>query len=89
MGFSTSNIISLLANALQEIVRLGRRMQIRQQALATAQLYLRRFYTKVSIRATNPYLVLATCVYLACKMEECPQHIKVVASEAKAFWPGV
>lgn len=64
-------------------------MQIRQQALATAQLYLRRFYTKVPIRATNPYLVLATCVYLACKMEECPQHIKVVAGEAKAFWGGV
>lgn len=82
-------MLSLLANAVQEIVRLGRRMSIRQQALATAQLYLRRFYTKVPIRATNPYLVLATCVYLACKMEECPQHIKVVAGEAKTFWPGV
>ena len=71
-----------------EIVRLGRRMQIRQQALATAQLYLRRFYTRVQIRDTNPYLVLATCVYLACKMEECPQHIRVVTSEARTFWPG-
>ncbi|KAF8456927.1 RNA polymerase II holoenzyme cyclin-like subunit [Terfezia claveryi] len=70
-----------------QIVRLGRRMQIRQQALATAQLYLRRFYTKVPIRDTNPYLVLATCVYLACKMEECPQHIRVVAGEARTFWP--
>lgn len=63
-------------------------MQIRQQALATAQLYLRRFYTKVPIRDTNPYVVLATCVYLACKMEECPQHIRVVAGEARTFWPG-
>ncbi|KAI5806725.1 C-type cyclin [Peziza echinospora] len=70
-----------------QIVRLGRRMQIRQQALATAQLYLRRFYTRVQIRDTNPYLVLATCVYLACKMEECPQHIRVVTSEARTFWP--
>ena len=76
-------------NDMPEIVRLGRRMKIRQQALATAQLYLRRFYTKVPIRDTNPYLVLATCVYIACKVEECPQHIRAVASEARTFWPGM
>ena len=71
-----------------EIVKLGRRIQVRQQALATAQLYVRRFYTKVEIRQTNPYLVMATAVYLACKMEECPQHIRLVVSEARTFWPG-
>jgi cyclin-C len=69
------------------MVRLGKRMSIRQQALATAQIYLKRFYTKVPIRDTNPYLVLATCVYLACKIEECPQHIRVLAGEARTFWP--
>ena len=63
-------------------------MQTRQQALATAQLYLRRFYTKVPIRDTNPYLVMATCLYLALKMEECPQHIRIVVSEARTCWPG-
>ena len=61
-------------------------MQTRQQALATAQLYVRRFYTKVPIRDTNPYLVLATCLYLALKMEECPQHIRIVVSEARTIW---
>jgi hypothetical protein len=71
-----------------EISRLGKRLQIRQQAMATAQLYVRRFYTKVEIRMTNPYLVLATAVYLACKMEECPQHIRLVVSEARSLWPG-
>ena len=71
-----------------EIARLGRRMQTRQQALATAQLYIRRFYTKVPIRDTNPYLVMATCLYLALKMEECPQHIRIVVSEARTCWPG-
>ena len=64
-------------------------MQIRQQALATAQVYIRRFYTKVEIRLTNPYLVLATALYLACKMEECPQHIRVVVMDAKSLWPGL
>jgi cyclin C len=62
-------------------------MTTRQQALATAQVYMKRFYTKVDIRQTNPYLVLATAFYLACKMEECPQHIRFVVTEARQFWP--
>lgn len=71
-----------------EISRLGKRLQIRQQAMATAQLYIRRFYSKIEIRRTNPYLVAATALYLACKMEEAPQHIRLVVNEARNFWPG-
>ncbi|MCJ1365235.1 RNA polymerase II holoenzyme cyclin-like subunit [Acarospora aff. strigata] len=71
----------------QQIGKLGRRMSTRQQALATAQIYVRRFYSKVEIRRTNPYLVMATAFYLACKMEECPQHIRVVVGEARNIWP--
>jgi len=71
-----------------EVARLGKRLGVRQQAMATAQLYLRRFYTKVEIRRTNPYLVIATAVYLACKMEECPHHIRLVVSEGRTLWPG-
>jgi cyclin-C len=63
-------------------------MAIRQQALATAQVYMRRYYTKVEMRRTNPYLVLATAFYLACKTEECQQHIRVVVGEARNLWPG-
>ncbi|KAI9865334.1 MAG: RNA polymerase II holoenzyme cyclin-like subunit [Vezdaea acicularis] len=72
----------------KEIIRLGKRLTIptRQQAIATAQVYVRRFYTKVEIRQTNPYLVMATALYLACKMEECPQHIRFIASEARQVW---
>ncbi|KAK6331722.1 RNA polymerase II holoenzyme cyclin-like subunit [Orbilia javanica] len=66
--------------------RLARRLQLRQQPLATAETYLKRFYLKVSIRDTNPYLMLSTCVYLACKMEECPQHIRSVVNEARALF---
>lgn len=55
--------------------------------MATAQVYIKRFYTKVEIRRTNPYLVVATAVYLSCKMEECPQHIRLIASEARSLWP--
>ena len=56
--------------------------------MATAQVYVRRFYTKVEVRKTNPYLVLATAVYLAGKMDECPQYIRHVVSEARNLWPG-
>lgn len=62
-------------------------MSTRQQALATAQVYIKRFYTKNEIRHTNPYLVVTTAFYLACKMEECPQHIRFVVAEARNFWP--
>jgi cyclin C len=72
-----------------EINRLGKRLQARQQTMATAQLYVRRFYSKVEIRRTNPYLVIATAVYLAGKMEESPQHIRLVVTEARSLWPGI
>lgn len=70
-----------------ELVKLGRRMNLRQQALATAQVYVRRFYSVVEIRRTNPYLLMTTAVYLACKMEECPVHIRLMLAEAARQWP--
>jgi len=33
-------------------------------------------------------LLLATALYLACKVEEIPQHIKMVMTEARHLWPG-
>ncbi|PKX99406.1 cyclin-dependent protein serine/threonine kinase regulator SSN8 [Aspergillus novofumigatus IBT 16806] len=71
----------------QQLIKLGKRMSTRQQALATAQVYIKRFYTKNEIRHTNPYLVLTTAFYLSCKMEECPQHIRFVVGEARSLWP--
>ncbi|KAL7624483.1 RNA polymerase II holoenzyme cyclin-like subunit [Parahypoxylon ruwenzoriense] len=71
----------------QQISRLSKRLNIKQQAVATAQMYIKRFYSKVEIRRTNPYLVLTTALYLACKMEECPQHIRMFVTEARSLWP--
>ncbi|EGP84464.1 uncharacterized protein MYCGRDRAFT_47503 [Zymoseptoria tritici IPO323] len=71
----------------QQLVKLARRMSLRQQALATAQIYIKRFYLRVEMRKTNPYLIMATAVYLACKMEECPQHIRLMLGEAARQWP--
>lgn len=69
-------------------MKLGKRIHVRQQALATAQVYIRRLYIKVEIRRTNPYLIVATALYLACKMEECSQHIRTIVGEARTIWPG-
>ncbi|XXG97561.1 hypothetical protein Hte_003866 [Hypoxylon texense] len=71
----------------QQISRISKRLSIKQQAVATAQLYIKRFYCKVEIHRTNPYLVLTTALYLACKMEECPQHIRMFVTEARSLWP--
>ncbi|KAK6587063.1 hypothetical protein PZA11_000353 [Diplocarpon coronariae] len=72
----------------QQVARLAKRLGLRQQAQATAQIYIRRFYLKVEIRRTNPYLVAATATYLACKMEESPHHIRLVVNEGRSLWPG-
>lgn len=69
------------------IMKLGRRLNIRQLALATAHVYLSRFLLKASIREVNLYLLVTTCVYLACKVEECPQYIRTLVSEARSLWP--
>lgn len=69
------------------IMKLGRRLNIRQCALATAHIYLSRFLLKVSVREVNLYLLVTTCVYLACKVEECPQYIRTLVSEARSLWP--
>ncbi|KAK4617982.1 RNA polymerase II holoenzyme cyclin-like subunit [Fulvia fulva] len=71
----------------QQLTKLARRMSLRQQALATAQAYMKRFYLRVEMRKTNPYLIMATAVYLACKMEETPQHIRLMLGEAARQWP--
>ncbi|POR35701.1 RNA polymerase II holoenzyme cyclin-like subunit [Tolypocladium paradoxum] len=70
----------------QQLLRLGKRLSIRQQPMATAQVYLKRFYSRVEIRRTNPYLVITTALYLACKMEEAPQHIRLIVTEARQLW---
>ncbi|EPS32738.1 hypothetical protein PDE_07698 [Penicillium oxalicum 114-2] len=80
-------LLNIYFNQRKELIKLGKRMSTRQQAIATAQVYLKRFYTKNEIRHTNPYLVMTTAFYLACKMEECPQHIRFVVGEARGLYP--
>ncbi|KAJ3328141.1 hypothetical protein HDU76_010519 [Blyttiomyces sp. JEL0837] len=68
--------------------KLGKRMQLRQQVLATASVYFKRFYTRNTIRNSSPILVAATCVYMACKVEETPMHIKNIVAEMRHVMNG-
>ncbi|SCU90829.1 LAMI_0E03752g1_1 [Lachancea mirantina] len=69
------------------VMKLGRRLNIRQCALATAQVYVARFLLRASVREVNLYLLITTCIYLACKVEECPQHIRTLVNEVRSLWP--
>ncbi|KAI9141536.1 cyclin-like protein [Paraphysoderma sedebokerense] len=63
------------------LYKIGKRMHIRQQVISTALVYFKRFYLRTSFRECDPTLVLCTCYYLACKIEESPQYVKTIVNE--------
>lgn len=70
-----------------QLLRLSRRLQSRQQCLATTLVYIHRYLLTHPLQAVNPYLLLTTAFYLASKTEESPHHIRLVLGEARQFWP--
>eukprot|EP00040_Diaphanoeca_grandis_P031175 m.186066 g.186066 ORF g.186066 m.186066 type:complete len:272 (+) comp32252_c0_seq7:238-1053(+) len=52
------------------MIALGKNLGLRQQVVATAIMYFKRFYLKNSWTCVKPYLMALTCVYLAAKVEE-------------------
>ncbi|GMF07340.1 unnamed protein product [Ambrosiozyma monospora] len=71
----------------QLIVKLGRKLNFRQIVISTAEVYMVRFLIRCSLREINIYLLATTCIYVACKIEESPQHIRTILSEARNCWP--
>lgn len=78
-------IYGLPPAAMQKICK---RLGLRQQVLATAIVFFRRFYLRNAYCDTDPALVAATCCYLAAKAEETPVHVKTAANEAKTVFNG-
>ncbi|KZO98657.1 C/H/G cyclin [Calocera viscosa TUFC12733] len=68
------------------IARLGKRLGIRAQVVATAIVFFKRFYLKNNICETDPYVVVPTCLYVATKIEEVPLHFKPIATETKNMY---
>lgn len=49
---------------------LGEQLKLRQQVIATATVYFKRFYVRNSFRSIDPLLMAPTCIFLASKVEE-------------------
>ncbi|KAL6248329.1 RNA polymerase II holoenzyme cyclin-like subunit [Rhinocladiella similis] len=69
------------------LLQLAKRLQFRQQCVATALVYLHRYFLSTPMQNVNLYLLAATAFYLASKTEESPHHIRLVAAEARQSWP--
>lgn len=55
------------ANVIQV---LGEQLKLRQQVIATATVYFKRFYARNSLKSIDPLLLAPTCIFLASKVEE-------------------
>lgn len=49
---------------------LGEQLKLKQQVIATATVYFKRFYARNSLKCIDPLLISPTCVFLASKVEE-------------------
>jgi len=60
-------IIIFFANFIQAV---GEQLKVRQQVIATATVYFKRFYARNSLHCIDPLLMAPTCILLASKVEE-------------------
>jgi cyclin-C len=60
---------------------LGKHVNVRQQVIATAIVYFKRFYTRNAFSWCDPLLVAPTCFYMATKIEECVIPLKLIIRE--------
>lgn len=71
LGFLTDDeyakVFIFFANLLQT---LGESLKLRQQVIATATVYFKRFYARNSLKCIDPLLLAPTCIFLASKVEE-------------------
>ena len=49
---------------------LGEQLKLRQQVIATATVYFKRFYSQNSLKCVDPLLLAPTSIFLASKVEE-------------------
>ncbi|ODM88033.1 Cyclin-C [Orchesella cincta] len=49
---------------------LGEQLKLRQQVIATASVYFKRFYARNSLKCIDPLLLAPTAIFLASKVEE-------------------
>lgn len=60
-------VMIFFANVIQAF---GEQLKVRQQVIATATVYFKRFYARYSFGDVDPWLLAPTCLFLASKVEE-------------------
>ncbi|CAH8832875.1 unnamed protein product [Trichobilharzia szidati] len=55
---------------LTVIQAFGKSVEVRQQVIATALVYFKRFYSRNSFKTIDPWLMAPSCLFLASKVEE-------------------
>jgi len=60
-------IVFFFANFIQT---LGEQLKLRQQVIATATVFFKRFYSQNSLKCVDPLLLAPTSIFLASKVEE-------------------
>ncbi|KZS97214.1 C/H/G cyclin [Sistotremastrum niveocremeum HHB9708] len=89
LEYATHEQLALLGVFFATVIsKLGKRLGLRQRAIATSVVFFRRFYLKNSYCDTDPFLVLTACCYLASKAEETPVHLKTAIVEARSLFTG-
>jgi len=75
-----------------QIQALGKKLSLRQRAIATAIVYFRRFYFKNNFIEFCPRLIAPTCLYISSKAEECSTQVPAYRFEKEmkkqdSGWP--
>jgi len=60
----------MVVMSVSVIQALGEQLKVKQQVVATAIVYFKRFYVRNSLKCIDPLLMAPTCVFLASKVEE-------------------
>lgn len=64
-------LVHFFSSLLSPVIQiLGEQLKLRQQVIATATVYFKRFYARNSLKCIDPLLLAPTCVFLSSKVEE-------------------
>ncbi|PRP80693.1 hypothetical protein PROFUN_11652 [Planoprotostelium fungivorum] len=71
LQLTSEDIRRIKMHFVTEIQNLGKKLFLRQRVIASAIVYMRRFYSKCSFKDHSPLLIAPTCLYISSKVEEC------------------
>jgi len=78
--FSASLERKLLAHHSRTLIQLCRKLKQPDKIITSSCSFLRRFYVKKSCLEVDPQGIVLTCLYLACKVEDCYMKAAQVAA---------